>query len=43
MSLLLSWNPTLADTTQKRILKLMNLDGLAVYHTNIHLHINGGG
>ncbi|XBH87588.1 hypothetical protein VPH35_075013 [Triticum aestivum] len=37
MSLLLSWHPTLADVTQKGILKVMNLDGLIVYHTNNHL------
>uniref|UniRef100_A0A8R7UV76 Uncharacterized protein n=1 Tax=Triticum urartu TaxID=4572 RepID=A0A8R7UV76_TRIUA len=37
MSLLLSWNPTLAVVTQMGVLKLINLDGLRVYHTNNHL------
>lgn len=37
MSLLLSWHPTLAVVTQMGVLKLINLDGLTVYHTNNHL------
>ncbi|KAM3197713.1 hypothetical protein ACQJBY_073035 [Aegilops geniculata] len=37
MSLLLLWHPTLAVVTQMGVLKLINLDGLTVYHTNNHL------
>ena len=40
MSLLLSWHPTLADVTQKGVLKLMNLDGLTVYNTNDHVQVH---